>query len=215
MFKKLFRTRKTQKYESKQINGKEQINVQEGQKVEESTCEIKILKEDNYYVVIVSDYASISDFSTNEILNLISNNISWDNKNQKHKYGTYYIIKNNNEIYNILINDKVVRIDERIQFETYTHEKIITYDIEKNDFDYFQCKHDIYGSSYETLYYSSEDNGFFIKELELCKENTSNEINTILNNLNKYDFIQNIFDINSLLQTIDEILNKKIGLILK
>lgn len=209
MLKRLFRKRKNKSDEFKTIN------VQEEPKIEENTCEIKITKENDYYIINVSTYASTHNFTTNEILNLISNNISWDNQKQKHKYGTYYIIKNNNEIYNILINDKEIRIDERIQFETYTHEKIITYDIEKNHFDYFQCKHDIYGSSYETLYYGSEDNGFFIKELELSKENTSSEINTILNNLSKYEFIQNIFDINSFSQIINEILNKKIELTLK
>ncbi len=205
MFEKLIRIRKKQKYQHKK----------EEQKIEEPTCEIKITKENDYYIVTVSDYAPIQNFASNEILNLISNNISWDNKKQKHKYGTYYIINNNNEIYNILINDKEIRIDERIQFETHTHEKIITYDREKNHFDYFQCKHDKHGSSYETLYYGSEENGFFIKELELSKENTSDEINTILNNLNKYEFIQNILDINSLSQIINEILTKKIELTLK
>lgn len=209
MLKRLFKKRKNKSNEFKTIN------VQEEPKIEENTCEIKITKENNYYIINVNTYASTHDFITNEILNLISNNISWDNKEQKHKYGTYYIIKNNNEIYNILINDKEIRIDERVQFETYSHEKIITYDIEKNHFDYFQCKHDLYGSSYETLYYSSEDDGFFIKELELSKENTSNEINTILNNLNKYDFMQNILDIKRLQNILIKILNEKIELTLK
>ena len=209
MFKKLFKRKKPQ---NTQVNI---IDTNTTEENKESSCEINISKNDEYYTITVNTYASINDFINNDDLILISNNISWNNEHQKHNYGTYYIIKNNNEIYNILINDKIIKIDERIQFETYTHEKIITYDIKKNTFDYFQCKHDIHGSSYKTEYYNSEENGFFIKELELSKENVIIEINSIFNNLNKYNFIYKIFDIDNFFKTLNEILTKKIELTLK
>lgn len=209
MLKKLFKRKKTQ---NTQVNIIDTNTIEENK---EPSCEINISKNDEYYTITVNTYASINDFINNDELILISNNISWNNEHQKHNYGTYYIIKNNNEIYNILINDKIIKIDERIQFETYTHEKIITYDIKKNTFDYFQCKHDIHGSSYKTEYYNSEENGFFIKELELSKENTIIEINSIFNNLNKYNFIYKIFDIDNFFKTLNEILTKKIELTLK
>lgn len=209
MLKKLFKRKKTQ---NTQVNI---IDTNTTEENKEPSCEINISKNDEYYTITVNTYASINDFINNDELILISNNISWNNEHQKHNYGTYYIIKNNNEIYNILINDKIIKIDERIQFETYTHEKIITYDIKKNTFDYFQCKHDIHGSSYKTEYYNSEENGFFIKELELSKENTIIEINSIFNNLNKYNFIYKIFDIDNFFKTLNEILTKKIELTLK
>ena len=209
MLKKLFKRKKTQ---NTQVNI---IDTNTTEENKEPSCEINISKTDEYYTITVNTYASINEFINNDELILISNNISWNNEHQKHNYGTYYIIKNNNEIYNILINDKIIKIDERIQFETYTHEKIITYDIKKNTFDYFQCKHDIHGSSYKTEYYNSEENGFFIKELELSKENTIIEINSIFNNLNKYNFIYKIFDIDNFFKTLNEILTKKIELTLK
>ena len=209
MLKKLFKRKKTQ---NTQVNI---IDTNTTEENKEPSCEINISKTDEYYTITVNTYASINDFINNDELILISNNISWNNEHQKHNYGTYYIIKNNNEIYNILINDKIIKIVERIQFETYTHEKIITYDIKKNTFDYFQCKHDIHGSSYKTEYYNSEENGFFIKELELSKENTIIEINSIFNNLNKYNFIYKIFDIDNFFKTLNEILTKKIELTLK
>lgn len=209
MLKKLFKRKKTQ---NTQVNI---IDTNTTEENKEPSCEINISKTDEYYTITVNTYASINDFINNDDLILISNNISWNNEHQKHNYGTYYIIKNNNEIYNILINDKIIKIDERIQFETYTHEKIITYDIKKNTFDYFQCKHDIHGSSYKTEYYNSEENGFFIKELELSKENVIMEINSIFNNLNKYNFIYKIFDIDNFFKTLNEILTKKIELTLK
>ena len=208
MLKKLFKRKKTKNTQVNIID----TNTKEENK--EPSCEINISKTDEYYTITVNTYASINDFINNDELILISNNISWNNEHQKHNYGTYYIIKNNNEIYNILINDKIIKIDERIQFETYTHEKIITYDIKKNTFDYFQCKHDIHGSSYKTEYYHSEENGFFIKELELSKENAIIEINSIFNNLNKYNFIYKIFDIDNFFKILNEILTKKIELTL-
>lgn len=208
MFRKLFKKRNTS-------NKDNSINTTYTKQNEEQKCDINIEEKDGYYIVTVNTYASINDFTTNEILDLISNNISWHNRMQKHYYGTYYIIQNENEIYNILVNDKVIRIGERIQFETYSHEKIITYDIKTNNFDYFQCKHNIHGSSYETLYYGSEENGFFIKELELSQEETKIEINSIFNNLSKYEFIKSLINIEELFQTINEKLNTKIELILK
>lgn len=206
MLKNLFKKKK------KEIPHNEIINKP---KENEEKCKIEIIKTNNYSIVTLNKYASPKEFSSNETIDLISNNISWNSTHQKFNYGTYYIIKNNNKIYNILINDKVIKIDERIQFETYSHEKIITFEITNNILDYFQCKHNLHGSSYETLYYNSQLNGFFIKELELNKENTSNEINTILNNLNEYEFINEIFDIEKLFKTLNELLNKKIELTLK
>lgn len=207
MFRKLFKRRSTSKN-----NNIKPAYIEEN---EESKCDISIEEKDNYYIVKVNNYASIHDFTSNEILDLISNNISWNGRKQKHYYGTYYIIKDNNKIYNILINDKIIRIDERIQFETYSHEKIFTYDIEKNNFDYFQCKHNTYGSSYETLYYGSEENGFFLKELELPQEEAKREINSVFNNISKYEFISSILNIEEFSKIINEKLNTKIELILK
>lgn len=213
LFKK--RNKKNEDTSTNTKNVDTSTNTKNEEIIENKKCEITIEKQNGYYKVTVTDYIPIKDFTENEIFDLISNNISWDNKHQKHKFGNYFIIINNNEIYNILINEKEIRIDERIKYDTHTHEKIITYNIEKKQIDYFQCKHNLQGSSYETLYYNTEDNGFFIKELELSKELTIEEINKIYNNLLKYTFINEIINIEELFKSINEIINKKIELTLK
>lgn len=161
--------------------------------VDEAKCRITISSEDGYHKVILSDYVSISEFTGSELLDLISMNISWDCKRQKFYNGSYYIITDNGIIYNILINDKMIKIDERIQFENYSHEKVITFDLEENKIDFFRCKHTLGGSSYDTMYYH-EGLNFNLRELELDKDETFSEIITIFNNLDKYSFIQSILD---------------------
>lgn len=202
MFKGLIKKFKTLRNE---VNNNKVYDIKDIQNdcVNESKCKITISSEDGYHKVTLSDYASINEFIGSELLDLISMNISWDCRKQKFYNGSYYIITGNGIIYNILINDKMIKIDERIQFEDYSHEKVITFNLIENKIDFFRCRHTLSGSSYDTMYYH-EGLNFNLRELELDKDETFNEIITIFSNLDKYPFIQSILDFDTINNMISD-----------
>jgi len=184
--------------------------------IEEKQIDIKISKNNNIYKIKINDYISIGDYIKKmksdekyHILDFLCNCVLWNNKKQKINKGTYYVIIVENCIYNILFTDTKVEIDERTkieideqnQKENITQERFITFDIEKNEYRYFSAKHDKTGNTYYTKYYN-KNSLFSLGELDLTEEETYEEVNSVISNLETIDGITNILDIQLLKEHI-------------
>lgn len=181
---------------------------------------IVLSKENNYYKIEIKDYISISDYvqKTNsskeyDILNLISNNILWNSSKQCIEKGIFYIIQIDNRLYNILITDKILKIDERTNKEidnqtmkdNITEEKIVTLNLDSFDYRYTSFKHDKTGDTYYVRYYSSIKFNNFLK---LSDEEALSEISLIIYNLENIENIENIINIQLLKEHLSNNLNK-------
>lgn len=176
---------------------------------EEKEIDIKISKQDNIYKIEIDDYISIGDYikkmeSSEEyrILDFLCNCVLWNNDKQKVNKGTYYIIATDNRIYNILFTDEIIRIDERTkikldeqtQKENIIQERVITINTNTNEYHYYSAKHDKIGDTYYTRYYNKK-RLFDLGILDLTQEETYEEINSVISNLETINDITNILDI--------------------
>lgn len=191
---------------------------------EESKFDISISSQNNIYKIEISDYISIGDYikkmkSSDEfhILDLICNCVLWNSTNQKVNKGTYYVISIANRIYNILFTDEKIKIDERTKIEideqaqkdNITEERVITYDINKNKYRYFSAKHDKTGDTYYTRYYD-KNRLYSLGVLDLSEEETYDEVNSVIYNLESIEGITNILDIELLKEHILKDLSKNL-----
>lgn len=227
MFKELINKLKQRKNQLEKYNTSNDIAETKSIE-EEKNIDIKISKENNIYKIEISDYISIIDFvdkknSSDEynILDLLCNCVLWNNGKQKVNKGIYYIINNDNSLYNILFTDGKIKIDERIKVdlveqikkENITQERVITYNKNKDEYYYYSAKHEANGNTYYTRYYNKNRSVEF-GELELTEEETYNEINSVICNMENIEGIQNILDVDLLkkyiLEDLKDDLNKKI-----
>lgn len=201
------------------INNK---NIKNKPVEEHYNFKITISAEKNIYKVEISDYISISDYiqkmkSSDEfrILHLICNSVLWNSDKQKVNKGTYYVITIDNGIYNILLTEEKIKInkrtkikiDEQTQKENITQERVITFDINNNEYHYFSAKHDKIGNTFYTRYYS-KNRLFSLGALDLSREETYDEIKSIIYNLESIEGIQNILDVQLLKDNIlDDLCN--------
>ena len=189
---------------------------------EQSNFEMTISSENNFHKIEISDYISVIDFvdkknSSDEynILDLLCNYVLWNNKNQKINKGTYYVIIISNHIYNILFTDEKIKIDEQIkikrdkltQKENIIQERAITFNRNDNDYHYFSAKHDKTGNTFYTGYYD-KNRLYSLGALDLSKEETYDEVNSIIYNLENIEGIETILDIELLKVSILEDLSK-------
>ena len=191
---------------------------------EEKEIDIKISKYDNIYKIEIDDYISIDDYIKKmessdkyRILDFLCNGVIWNSNKQKVNKGTYYVITINNRIYNILFADEKIEIDERTKKEideqtrkeNITEERLITFDSNKNEYNYFSAKHDKTGDTYYTRYYY-KNRLLNLGELDLTEEETYEEIYLVISNLETINGITNILDIELLKEYILKDLNKHI-----
>ena len=175
----------------------------------QSNFEITVSSENNISKIIISDYISIGDYvekmeSSDEfhILDLLCNCVLWDSGKQKVNKGTYYVISDSNRLYNILLTDEELIIDERtkIEFDEQAHrdniteERVITIKVNTNEYRYFVAKHDKTGSTYYTKYYNN-NRLYSLGALDLSAEETSNEISSVIYNLESINGVDTIIDI--------------------
>ncbi len=188
----------------------------------QSNFEITVSSENNISKIIISDYISIGDYvekmeSSDEfhILDLLCNCVLWDSGKQKVNKGTYYVISDSNRLYNILLTDEELIIDERtkIEFDEQAHrdniteERVITIKVNTNEYRYFVAKHDKTGSTYYTKYYN-KNRLYSLGALDLSAEETSNEISSVIYNLESINGVDTIIDIELIKKRVLEDLGK-------
>ena len=219
MFRELINKLKFKKQQLTKYN-----NVNETKPVEENKIDIIVSKENNYFKVEISDYISISDYvdkmeSSDEynILHSICNCVLWNNNKQKVNKGTYYVINNNNYLYNILFTGEEIMIDERIQKEkdeqtekeNITQERVITVNINKNNYRYYCAKHESNGNTYYTRYYD-KNRTYSLGALDLAAEETYEEVKSVISNLESIEGIEHILNIQLFNEYILDDLSRKI-----
>lgn len=101
--------------------------------------EILLSQENKFFKMEISDYISIVDYEERMkkidnfgLESMISASVLWNSKRQKVNKGTYFAIKINNRLYNILISDGNLIIDERTNIEQIIEERIIR--LENNNY---------------------------------------------------------------------------------
>lgn len=173
---------------------------------EEKSFDITVFKKNNISEVIISDYISGTDYIEKmklidkDLINLISNNILWNNSEQKINKGHFYIIFHSDKLYNILISGNIIKIDQRIKKDDITEERIINIDTNNNVY-YSSFKHDKIGSTFYHKFYS-KNRLYSLGDLDLSKDDALREIKTILFDLEQFDGIENIIDLELLKQSI-------------
>jgi len=174
---------------------------------EEKPIIIKLSQENAYSKLIINDYYTIQDYvnkmkeidklGIDKLLNL---SILWNSERQMINKGTYYIFSLNERLYNILINDEMIAIDERTPIGEHILNKVIKFTLNDNLFSYFRCKHDENGSSYDTRYYSPK--GALI--MELSKMEFNDDFNSIISNLKDFKDIEKIIEVNKIKRLVRE-----------
>lgn len=185
-------------------------NIENKVNEKEKLFDITITKQDNIYKLEISDFISAIDYMDRMkkideygLLNILGNSVLWNSNKQKINKGTYFIIQTDNELYNILITNENIEIDERIKKEldeetgkeSITAEKNLALNINDCEYRYCSFRHDKTGSTYHTRYYN-KNRAYSLGALDLSIEESFEEINILINNLEKIEGIKNIIDIN-------------------
>jgi len=185
-------------------------------KISDDEIDIRISKQGNVFKIEISNYISIADYIKKvecsdeyKILDLISNSVLWNNKKQCVNKGVYYIINTSNCLYNILFTDEMIKIDERNKIEldeqtqkkNIIQERVVTININKEEYHYFTAKHEENGNTYYTKYYN-KNIVYGFEVLELSKQKTYEEVEAMFYNLEAINGIENILDIEILKEYI-------------
>ena len=172
----------------------------ESSQKEETPFGITLSKTDDIFKLEISDYISMKNYierikliDTYNINSLLSICILWNSEKQKVNKGTYYIIEYDDIIYNILINDFRIHVDQKEKINGITEEKIIYFNNEDNSFSYSSLKHRENGSTFFTKFYNCSWVSL-IPELMLSSEEMLGDISSILSNLERINGIEKIFD---------------------
>ncbi len=181
---------------------------------ENKSFDINIIESQEMTKVEISDYISINDYYDRmkminrlDVDKKLTLGIIWDSDKQCVKKGSYYIFNHNDKIYNILINEKEIIIEERTKIEEETQDKIFSFNIDDYDYHYFRCMHDKIGSSYLTRYYSK--NGTKIEKLELSSQEFYKDLKGILESLESFKNIKSILNIEDIkIHILNELIDK-------
>lgn len=216
MFKELIDKLKLKK---KQLQiYKTNIDNVETKSQKEKDNNIIVSKQGNIFKIIISDYLSIEEFFAQKnsrddfsILDLLCNCVLWNSTKQKINKGIYYVINIENCLYNISFNDEKIEINEQIRKDNKIQERSITFYINKNEYSYYSAKHDQNGNTFYTKYYN-KNKLYNLGALDLTEEETYNEINSIICNLENINGIDKIFDIELLKEHVLKDLSSNIKL---
>lgn len=104
-------------------------------------------------------------------------------------------------------NEEIIKIEERTKIRDEVEERIITFKTNNADYRYFKCIHDKNGSSYSTRYYDNSKT--ILYNSELSNEEVSEDLNLMLFNLETFERIKSIINVEIVRQQIFKDLNKK------
>ena len=222
MFEKWFRRRKEVVNQPLKVEKTPETDLVESVIEPEEDVKITVSKENGFFKVERSDYVSIYEYfkqmeNFKDLNELISKNICWNSKKQKFEKGIYYVFVVDNRVYNVLINEYVLKIDERtlIDFDAeskkdnVTIEKIIRYLKDRNNYDYVCYKHDKTGDTFYMKRYYDNDNPI-LAVFCLPLEEAYSEVESVISNLEGIEGVNSIVDLELLRSSILEDTKKKI-----
>ena len=179
---------------------------------------INIDKIDDVLKMEISDYISITDYVEKmkeidkyNLLDLVCNSVLWNSKKQLVNKGTYYILSYDGRLYNIILNEEGLKLDERIKVDGITEEKVIRIN-SNNDYSFSSLKHDKTGSTFYTKFY--DNSTLKMGRLELSESKAYEQIETLIKNLKEDERISDILDIEQVENVLKDI-KKKSGQIKK
>lgn len=149
--------------------------------------------ENNMQVIQIEDYISIEDYfnlSSGVNLDDVTFNILWNSEKQCINKGFLFVFRYSEKLYNILIDDGSVHIDERTKVCSITEERFLRVDYLKDDYSYSLLKHDENGSTFYTMYYSK--NPAFVFGLDFTPKEAYEEIQRVIETLKEVSGIENI-----------------------
>lgn len=201
----LFRNKKTSVLGARKYGQKEHTEPKEtsvlAYRQYGKDVDISISQEDGYLKSVVADYYTINEYVEKMreidklgIEKLLNNSVVWNSGKQRVNKGTYFVFDHNGSLYNILINDEVVKIDERHILDKQTFNSVVTFYNNSKTYDYFTCVHDENGSTYDTRYYSYKGHTT-IKGFEMTKSETIDDWIFITRSLKTFKAIDKIIDI--------------------
>jgi len=149
----LFRNKKTSVLGARKYGQKEHTEPKETSALASrqygNDVDISISKKDGYFKVTVAGYYTINEYvekmreiNNLGIENLLNNSVVWNSKKQCVNKGTYFIFRHDGNLYNILINDDIIKIDERYPLGKETMNKVVTFYKNILSYKYFKCVHD-------------------------------------------------------------------------
>jgi len=197
---------------------KNKEGIEEIQEIKKDYFNINIDKIDDVLKMEISDYISITDYVEKmkeidkyNLLDLVCNSVLWNSKKQLVNKGTYYILSYDGRLYNIILNEEGLKLDERIKVDGITEEKVIRIN-SNNDYSFSSLKHDKTGSTFYTKFY--DNSTLKMGRLELSESKAYEQIETLIKNLKEDERISDILDIEQVENVLKDI-KKKSGQIKK
>lgn len=166
--------------------------------------DISILQHEDYDKVIVADYYTINEYvekmkeiDKHGIDKSLNTSVVWNSEKQRVNKGAYFIFSRNGHLYNILVNDEIIKIDERHTLDKQTMNSVVTFYNNSPSWEYFTCVHDENGSTYDTKYCSSK--GFTtVKAFEMSRHEAICNWIFITRELKTFNAIDEIVDMKKL-----------------
>jgi len=173
---------------------------------------INIDKIDDVLKMEISDYITITDYFEKmkeidkyNLLDLVCNSVLWNSRKQLVNKGTYYILSYNGRLYNIILNEEGLKLDERVKIDDITEEKVIRINV-NNDYSFSSLKHDKTGSTFYTKFYDT--NPIKMGNLELSESEAYKQIELLIKNLKEDERICSIFNVEQLENILKDIEKK-------
>lgn len=188
---------------------KNKEGIEEIQEIKKDYFNINIDKIDDVLKMEISDYISITDYVEKmkeidkyNLLDLVCNSVLWNSKKQLVNKGTYYILSYDGRLYNIILNEEGLKLDERIKVDGITEEKVIRIN-SNNDYSFSSLKHDKTGSTFYTKFY--DNSTLKMGRLELSESKVYEQIETLIKNLKEDERISDILNIKQLENILKDI----------
>ena len=209
MFEKILNKIKNRKNREKIMETKKECFPE----IKKERLNINLDKIDDVLKMEISDYITITDYVEKmkeidkyNLLDLVCNSVLWNSKKQLVNKGTYYILSYDGRLYNIIINEEGLKLDERVKIDGITEEKVIRINSNNNDYSFSSLKHDKTGSTFYTKFYDT--NPIKMGRLELSESEAYGQIETLIKNLKEDERISDILDIGQLENILKDIRKK-------
>lgn len=152
-------------------------------------------RENNMRIIEIEDYLSIQEYmdKSNDInLDDVTFNVLWNSDRQCINKGFVFAFRVDEGIYNILVNDEVTLIDERVNVDGITEERFIRLS-NSDEYSFSFLKHDASGSTFYTQYFSPKSD--FTVGLQLQPKVAMDEIAKVIYTLTHVEGIENVLSI--------------------